>query len=137
MFAWLRRWSPDRPRSLGDRGEAIAEKHLRQIGYRVVARHLRTRLGELDLVAEDAHTTVFVEVKTRASADHGLATDAITLDKQRRLTRAALGFLKKYRRLDRPARFDVIAVTWPEDGSPRIEHLKNAFEATGVEGMFS
>ncbi len=80
---------------------------------------------------------VFVEVKTRASADHGHPADAVNRDKQRRMTRAALGYLKRYRRLDRPSRFDVIAITWPADGRPHIEHIKNAFEAVGFDGMFS
>jgi putative endonuclease len=137
MFAWLERWWPRAQSSFGARGESAAAKHLRGLGYRILARDLRTRLGELDIIAIDGQTTVFVEVKTRASQEHGLPTDAITPDKQRRMTRAALGYLKQHRLLDRPARFDVVAITWPESGPAQIEHFKNAFEATGADGMFS
>jgi putative endonuclease len=137
MFAWLERWWPRAQSSFGAQGESAAAKYLRSLGYRILAHGLRTRLGELDLIALDGQTTVFVEVKTRSSREHGLPTDAITPDKQRRMTLAALGYLKQHRLLDRPARFDVVAITWPDDGPAQIEHFKNAFESSGIGGMFS
>lgn len=134
--SWLRYLWPER--SLGQRGEAAAARYLRRRGYRIVARGDRAVLGELDLVAVDGRTLVFVEVKTRESHDAGHPTDAVDADKQRRLSRLALGYLRRHDLLECPARFDVMAVTWPAGArTPRIEHFQNAFEAAGVDGMYS
>ena len=75
------------PKSLGARGEAAAARLLKRKGYTIVARSDRSRLGEIDLVAVDKRTVVFVEVKTRPSHDTGHPADAVDEDKQRRLTR--------------------------------------------------
>lgn len=123
---------------MGDRGEAQAARFLRRQGYKLLARHDRARAGELDLVALDGQVIVFVEVKTRRSAAFGHPADAVARDKQRRLTRAALAWLKRYDLLDQPARFDVIAITWPPDAKhPVIEHFPHAFEASGLRGFYS
>jgi len=123
------RW---RQRPLGVRGERAAARYLKKLGYIVVARGDRSRFGELDVVAVDGRTVVFVEVKTRRSAALDHPADAVHGDKQRRLTRAATAYLKRHRLLDYPVRFDVVAVTWPQAARrPRIEHFRNAFEATG------
>jgi putative endonuclease len=133
---WLR--ALRREKSLGERGEAAAAKFLRRCGYKIVSRQDRHRLGEVDIVAVDGQTVVFVEVKTRTSHDAGHPAEAITPDKQRRLTRVALSFLKRHGLLERAARFDVIAVTWEDlRRRPTIEHYKNAFEAVGSGQMFS
>ena len=90
------------------------------------------------MVAVDARTVVFVEVKTRRSHSAGEPAEAVDLEKQRRLTRLALMFLKRHDLLEHPARFDVIAITWPdEQKKPTIEHIKNAFEPVGRWQMFS
>jgi putative endonuclease len=126
------------PLSLGARGEQAAAKFLRRLGYKTVARSQRSRLGEIDLIAVDGRTVVFVEVKTRATHDAGHPAEAIDADKQRRLTRAALGYLKRHGLLECSARFDVVAITWPEGGGkPTIEHIVNAFPAVGAGQMFS
>lgn len=116
---------------LGVRGERAAARYLQRRGYVIVARGDRSRYGELDLVAVDGRTVVFVEVKTRRSAlDH--PAEAVHQEKQRRLTRAATAYLKRHRLLDYPVRFDVVAITWPPSHRrPCIEHFPNAFEATG------
>ena len=133
---WRLRLFP--PRTLGQRGEAAAERYLKRLGYKIVARGQRDILGELDLIAVDGRTVVFVEVKTRRSQQSGHPADAVNTEKQRRMTRLALGYLKRHGLLEYPCRFDVVAVTWPEDQRrPLIEHLKAAFEAVGREGMFS
>lgn len=125
-----------RPKSLGQRGEEAAARHLKRLGYHILARHCRSRLGELDLVAADGHTVVFVEVKTRRSTDAGHPTEAIDADKQRRLTRAALAYLKAQGLLNYAARFDVVAITWPADSRrPVVEHYQNAFSPPG-QGQF-
>lgn len=123
---------------LGQRGEAAAARYLRRAGYKIVARGDRSQLGELDLVALDGRTVVFVEVKTRQASDEVHPSEAVDEAKQRRLTRLALAFLGRHGLLERPARFDVLAVTWP-DGSrrPTIEHVKNAFEAIGRGQFYS
>jgi putative endonuclease len=131
---WLRRLLPRK--TLGQRGEAAAARFLKRRGYKIVARSDRLEPGELDLVAVDGRTIVFVEVKTRQTADLGHPAEAVDAAKQRRLTRLAVTYLKRHRLLDYPARFDVVAVTWP-DGQrrPLIEHFPNAFDAVG-EGEF-
>lgn len=134
--SWWRSWR--RPLPLGARGEALAARHLKRLGYKIVARGQRTHLGELDLVAVDSRTVVFVEVKTRESHLAGHPAEAIDAEKERRLTRAALGYLKRHDLLECAARFDVVAITWPSDGGkPVVEHIKNAFEAVGLGQMFS
>jgi putative endonuclease len=135
MLAQWRRWRA--PKTLGQLGEAAAERHLKRLGYKIVARGLRLDWGELDLVAVEGRTVVFVEVKTRRSTDAGHPADAVTLDKQRRITRLALGYLKRHNLLDCASRFDVIAVTWPASArQPAIEHFKAAFSAVGNAGMY-
>ncbi len=127
-----------RYRSLGQRGERAAERYLRKLGYKIVARRERGRLGELDLVAVDGRTLVFVEVKTRASHDAGHPAEAVGPEKQQRLTRLALAYLKRHGLLEHAARFDVLAVTWPSDArKPTIDHTQTAFEAVGRGQMFS
>jgi putative endonuclease len=127
-----------REKPLGERGEAAAAQFLRRLGYKIVGRQDRHRLGEIDIVAVDGQTVVFVEVKTRSSHEAGHPAEAITPDKQRRLTRVALSFLKRHGLLERAARFDVIAVTWEDQRRPpTVEHYKNAFEAVGKGQMFS
>lgn len=133
----LGHWLP-KPQTLGQRGEAAAARYLEKKGYVIVARSDRMRHGELDLVAVDQRTVVFVEVKTRRSHEAGHPADAVDEDKQRRLTRLALIYLKKHHLLENSARFDVVAVTWPDDGrEPVIEHYVNAFPAVGQWQLFS
>ncbi len=133
---WLRRFFPDKP--LGQRGEAAAARFLRRRGYKILARSDQFGPGELDLVALQRKTIVFVEVKTRQSHEAGHPAEAVDERKQRRLTRLAVSFLKRHRLLEYPARFDVIAVTWPAGKwFPTIEHVENAFEAVGKWEFYS
>jgi putative endonuclease len=137
MFAWFRRWLGPAAESFGDRGERAAERHLAGLGCRILARQHRNVGGEIDLVALDGDTVVFVEVKTRGDVERGQPTDAITPDKQRRLTRAALAYLKQRGWLERRCRFDVIGIVWPDGAkAPQITHYKHAFEAVGRGQMF-
>ncbi len=126
-----------RDQPLGLQGENAAARYLRRKRYRIVARQDRAKLGEIDLVAVDGETIVFVEVKTRSSWHAGHPVEAITPDKQRRLTRASVAFLRANDLLEYAARFDVVAVTWPRDSrKPTIEHFENAFEPVGKGQMF-
>ena len=132
---WLARLFPKR--TLGQRGEAAAARYLKRHGYKIIARGDLSKPGELDLVALDRGTVVFLEVKTRKSADVANPSEAVDHAKQRRLTRLAVTFLKRHGLLEHPARFDVIAVTWSERRRPKIEHLKNAFDAVGDGELYS
>jgi putative endonuclease len=126
------------PRSLGEKGERAAARYLEERGFTIVARGLRDRLSEIDLIAVEGRTVVFVEVKTRASADHGRPEEAVDRDKQQRLTRAALAYLKKKNLLQNATRFDVIGIVWPDEKSPpAITHIRNAFQASGRDSFYS
>lgn len=125
-------------KTLGERGEREAARFLKRRGYKIVGRGQRDRLGEVDLIAVDKRTVVFVEVKTRRSTDKGHPAEAVHDEKQRRLTRLALSYLKRHHLLECSSRFDVVAITWPDDNQkPNIEHFENAFEAVGQGQMFS
>ena len=131
LWQWLReQWRTFRkPLSLGQRGERAAERYLRKLGYLILARGDRSKLGELDIIAVEVRTVVFVEVKTRSSHDAGHPADAVDLHKQRRMTRAARAYIKRHQLEDTACRFDVIAITWHNRKPPLIEHYRNAFEA--------
>ena len=121
-------------RLLGDRGERVAASALRRRGMRILRRNYRTRHGEVDLIARDGDVLVFVEVKARRRGD---PAEAVTPEKQRRLTLAALHFLKRHGLLECRSRFDVVAVLWPDEGGdPAVEHYPDAFEAHGRGQMF-
>jgi len=123
---------------LGPRGERAAERYLRHLGWSILARNARDDLGEIDLVALDGRIVVFVEVKTRQAGDPGQVAEAVDAPKQRRLTRLALAWLKRRGLLEYPARFDVVAVSWPTGSRrPDLQHYRNAFEAVGLPGMYS
>jgi len=122
--AWLAALRVQLP--LGRRGERAAEKHLRRNGYRIVARNFRAAGAEIDLVAMDGDTLVFVEVKTRRSRTAGAPEEAVDERKQKRMRRAAEAFAKRYRADETEMRFDIVAV----DASGKrleIELLRNAF----------
>lgn len=124
-------------RRLGDRGELAAARYLRRRRYRIVARQFRDVFGEIDLVAIDGRTVVFVEVKTRRAMTAGDALASVTLEKQRRISRAALRFMRRHELLECAARFDVVAVIWPRrQRRPRIIHVSNAFDVRGERSMF-
>lgn len=122
----------------GAGGEREAARYLQKQGYRILHRGYLSRLGEIDLVALDGHCIVFIEVKTRRSNAAGRPEEAVNFDKQKRLTRAALGYLKRHGQLEQSARFDVVAILWPQGAkTPEIQHFKNAFEPAGFGQMFS
>lgn len=113
---------------IGVRGEVVAEQHLRRRGYVIVERNFRCPLGEVDLIALDRGTVVFVEVKTRRDASFGAPIEAIDGRKRRRLQRAAQVYLNRKRLNERLARFDVVAVDW-SGTDPSCELIVNAFDA--------
>lgn len=112
---------------LGRRGESLALKILRKMGYKPVASNYRCALGEIDLIAMDGDTLVFVEIKTRRHRSLGFAKEAVHPRKQRQISKAALAYMKQNRCEEMRARFDVVAVNWTSHG-PDVEVIKNAFE---------
>lgn len=137
LIAWFRSWR--KPQTLGERGEAYAARYLKKKGYTIVARQDRSRLGEIDLIAVQDRTIVFIEVKARTAEEKGSPDEAVNHDKQQRLTRAALGYMRRHDLLGNcQARFDVISLIWPEGAKqPEVRHFENAFEPTGQFQMFS
>jgi putative endonuclease len=116
--------------ALGREGERVAGKFLRRNGYRILYRNFRsTRGGEVDLVCRDrrADTLVFVEVKTRSSADFGRPADAVNKEKQRLIARGAVAWLRMLRHPDILFRFDIVEVVMT-DGKPDCNLIRNAFQ---------
>lgn len=113
-------------RETGAAAESLVASHLESLGWKLAARNWRGRGGELDIVAFDGPTLVFVEVKARGGRSHGLPEEAVDAAKQGRLARTALEYARAHGLSERPMRFDVAAV---EDGAVRL--VRAAFEAGG------
>ncbi len=126
---------------IGRRGEQFAARCLRRKGLVVVALSESDRAGEIDIIAADkkGRSLIFVEVKTFQTTKPGHPADRVDENKQARITRAALRFLKRRNLLGTPCRFDVVAVWWPKDSPEpaRWEHFEHAFEAVGDFQMWS
>jgi putative endonuclease len=117
---------------IGARGEDLACVRLRDAGYAIVERGFRTREGEVDIIARDGDTTVFVEVKTRSGSSYGGPLAAVTPAKQAKVCRAAIAYLQANDLWDAPCRFDVVGILTGR-GEPTVTHVQNAF--TCDEGM--
>jgi putative endonuclease len=119
--------------SLGKRGEDLACEELERRGYAIVARRFRVRSGELDIVARDGATLVFVEVKARTGRAFGDAAEAVTPLKQLRLTRLATEYLLRHHLQDCPCRFDVVSIHFDASvghaGAAEVAVIQNAFDA--------
>ncbi|MCA9915994.1 MAG: YraN family protein [Anaerolineae bacterium] len=111
---------------LGEQGEMLAANYLEQKGYRILARNWNCRYGEIDLVAQDGETLVFVEVKTRHASTTEKAFASITPTKQERLAATAQLYLSQELNDDTDWRMDVIAIALPRKGKPIIEHVEDA-----------
>ena len=118
-------------RALGASGEDVAAAHLEGRGFRILERNVRLGRGEIDLIAFDAGTVVFVEVKGNRGRRFGAPEEMVTAVKQRRLTRLATWYLQRRGWLGRPARFDVVAVDWDAGGRAAVRHFPNAFPSSG------
>ncbi len=114
--------------TLGARGEAIAVAYLKGQKYAVVEQNFRCKAGEVDIVARDDTTYVFVEVKTRRSLSFGPPQASVTPFKQRQISKAALVWLAKRRLQEAGARFDVVAILLRDHTVPVVEHIRNAFD---------
>lgn len=110
-------------RKFGDSGEALAEKLLVDKGYSILDRQFLTRLGEIDLVAKDGHEIVFVEVKTRHTAEFGYPEESVTPRKLHKIALTAELYLRKKGLTDMPFRIDVISILTNQT-PPEILHLE-------------
>jgi len=119
----------DTRRSTGLTGEEAAARFLTRSGYEILDKNVRTRAGEIDLVAREGKTLVFVEVKTRRDVAEGDPPQAgVNTRKQNRLGKLASGYLKLKRIRQTPCRFDVVAVIFNDEGAVKaIRHIPNAF----------
>jgi putative endonuclease len=115
--------------AVGRAGENTAAEHLERLGYVLLERNWRCRIGEIDLIALDGKTLVFVEVRSRTNPTrYGTAIEAVTARKCRQVREVATVFLKQRGGATQPLRFDVIAVTFLGDGiAPEIKHIQGAF----------
>ena len=114
--------------ALGRRGEDEAAKYLKSIGYRIVGRREKILGGDIDLVALDDRTVVFVEVRTRSNSRHGHPVETIDRKKQIRISDLANAFIQRHQLQDCSVRIDAVTVVF-EDGMPAIEHYQNAFDS--------
>jgi putative endonuclease len=119
---------PNKRAALGRQGEDLAVEHLRKAGYHIVERNVRTRFGEIDIVAEDQGCLVFVEVRTMAS-NLMVPEESVTWRKQRRMASLGMRYIQEHGKDDAEWRADVVAIEVGADGEPtRLEHYINAVE---------
>ncbi len=135
LLDYFRRWLPG-PLTVGTRGERAAQKYLQLQGYRLVAKNLRNRTGEIDLLmmTPDARTLVLIEVKARElHADQAVVNPRpevhVNQHKQRKITALAHQLVQRYGYSNHMIRFDVIGVDFPRQGNPIVRHHPGAFEA--------
>ncbi len=117
---------------LGKSAEDLAVDFLKRQGYRIIRCNVRLKFGEIDIVAREGDTLCFIEVKARLSEDFGSPLESIPFFKQRKLSKLALAYLKKYyHKVDIKSRFDVVALAPDDRGEGTIELIRNAFDFCG------
>ena len=116
-----------RTKETGQRGEEAAWRYLRRRGYHLVTTNYACRGGEIDIIAKDKGTLVFVEVRSRSNARYGLPMETVDAGKQQRIRRAAEHYLHSTGQMEAYCRFDVVSILWQENGKPLIELYKDAF----------
>lgn len=112
---------------LGSEGEDLAVKFLKKKGYKIIARNYKNYIGEIDIIARDGDTIVFIEVKTRTDISFGYPFEAVNKRKRQKLKNLALLYLKRQGK-ESPVRFDVLSIFCMDNGKKDIEHIKDAFE---------
>ena len=117
----------------GQAAESLATQYLQKKGYRILRRNVRLPGGELDLIVQDRHTLVFVEVKARKTRSHGGAPYTLTSSKKLRLIKLAAQYLAQHRISQRACRFDVVLCHGDLEDSLEITHIENAFEIPGED----
>jgi putative endonuclease len=112
---------------LGSEGETIAAQFLKKQGYEIIAHNYKTRIGEIDIIAREGETIVFVEVKTRSTSTFAAPYESVDTAKRQKMKNVASLYLKK-QKIEFPARFDVISITCLQNGQKSIRHIRDAFE---------
>jgi putative endonuclease len=115
--------SADSTRKKGSKGEELAGKYLKSKGYSILEKNFSLKTGEIDIIARDGDTIVFVEVKTATSTSFGDPLEWVPVQKQRRIIKTSLSYLTRHGLHDSPVRFDVVAI----DPSRNINHVRDAF----------
>lgn len=113
--------------ALGRKGEEIAANYLKKKKFEIVERGFRLFRGEIDIIARDRGTLVFVEVKARADEAFGRPEESVTPAKQSQIRKIAMGYLLKHHLDGVNCRFDVISILFHDDGNYRLEHFQDAF----------
>jgi putative endonuclease len=112
----------------GKSGEKLAVSYLQGEGYKIIERNYRTRLGEIDIIADCKGCTCFVEVRAKNSPAFGLPEETILKKKQLQISKAALAYIKQFKLEDRSCRFDVVCIDGVESLKPQVRLIKNAFD---------
>jgi putative endonuclease len=119
MSMWRRR--------RGQHGEQLAVDYLEHQGWRIQQRNFRCRQGEIDIVAWDGATLVFIEVKTKSHAAFGAPQAMVGRRKQHTIAHVAMTYIQRHRIRDVAVRFDVVAITVPAGGAAEVTHIPAAF----------
>lgn len=121
-------WWRRKPRlSLGEQGEQLAAKALKRAGYKILERNAQLGRYEVDIIAREADTVAFVEVKTRRTGEPIRPEENVGWTKQRHIVNAADQWIRRHGDDKTYYRFDIVSVILPEDGPPEIEIIREAF----------
>lgn len=113
---------------LGRRGEDEAVSYLKKKGYIIIQRNYRCSLGEIDIIAKEGKTLVFIEVRSRSSDRFGMPQESVNRSKMLKIYKVAQYYLKAVQKEEEPVRFDVLALLFDiENQLMRLEHIKGAF----------
>ncbi|MFH2123642.1 MAG: YraN family protein [Pseudomonadota bacterium] len=123
-----RNLSDRRKNILGQRGEDLAARFLLTAGYQIIVRNYRSYYGEIDIIAREAKSLVFVEVKTRMNELFSHPCEAVTKKKQIKISKVAMAYLAENNLTEVAARFDVVAIVLPDNAPPKIDLIQNAFD---------
>lgn len=120
----------NRSQMLGKKGEKIASKYLKKLGYKILTENYTCKFGEIDIIAKEGKDLVFVEVKTRTNRKFGDPIESVHWNKQQQIIRVAQNYLAQLKNSEMQARFDVISILYPLTDRMQIEVIRNAFELT-------
>ncbi|MCX5687086.1 MAG: YraN family protein [Candidatus Omnitrophica bacterium] len=112
----------------GKKGEDEAVSFLRRYGYKIIERNYRTKLGEIDIIADYKGCICFVEVRAKNNTTFGFPEETILKKKQLSVSKAALTYIKKFKLENKSCRFDVVAISNIDSAKPDIKLIKNAFD---------
>lgn len=113
--------------NLGKLGEKVAAVFLKRNGYVILERNFSCLLGEIDIIARDGESIVFVEVRTKGSDEFGLPMESVQENKQRRLIKVARSYIKSHKLYNAYFRFDLVSILVKQEGKPQVCLIKDAF----------